>query len=278
MTPRLPRSAPALVGALALLAAPGCSSGSNTAELILNTEAEAPPGVTLAAATWTRATDPTGITPEPEGGWSVETDLGYRVRVVDGWLSHHSVSLAPCDITAQTAEDARSIGLPLASAPAHAEDQDPSAIEALLAEDLTRLGDAELGASSFPPARYCQTHWLVARATGEQLAPEGIAMESSSLRVSGTWSRAGITMPFAIDTWWPQAILADIAAPDDELATAGADGKTHFAFITIRRALGRAFDGIPFETATDDQVAGTLLNSLVAGADVTVELWSPSSP
>jgi hypothetical protein len=141
-----------LAGSLALLFGPDCSSASDTAELLSNTGAVEARGVTLTAATWKRVWDRTGVTPDPDGGFSVDTDLGYRVHVTEGWLSHHSVSLSPCETAGDTAEEARSWSLPIKSAFAHEENQDPSTIEALVVEDLTRLDDAELGASSFPPA------------------------------------------------------------------------------------------------------------------------------
>lgn len=279
MRPRLPRSFSVIAGALALLFGPDCSSASDTAELIQDTGAVEARGVTLTAATWKRVWDRTGVTPDPDGGFSVDTDLGYRVHVTEGWLAHHSVSLSPCDAAKSNAEEARFWGFSIKSAFAHEENQDPSSIEAMVVEDLTRLDDAELGASSFPPALYCRAHWLVARSTGEQTAPEGVDMGGSSLRLSGAWSRGGVTEAFAIDTWWPQAILLDIedAASPEALREAQGDRAIRFAFVTLRRPLGRAFDGVDFETATEDQIAGWLLDNLVAGAEVSVELWSPSS-
>jgi hypothetical protein len=272
-----PRSIALIAGALTLLFGPDCSSGSDTAEL--HTTEQEPRGVTLAAATWTRAWDRTGVMPDPDGGFSIDTNLGYRVHVTEGWLAHHSVSFSPCETANTSAEGAGFRGLPIKTARAHEEDQDPSAIEALLVEDLTSLDDAELGAISFPPALYCRAHWLVARSTGEQTAPEGVDMGGSSLRLSGAWSRGGVTEAFAIDTWWPQAILLDIedAASPEALREAQGDRAIRFAFVTLRRPLGRAFDGVDFETATEDQIAGWLLDNLVAGAEVSVELWSPSS-
>jgi hypothetical protein len=279
MRRRLPRSVSLLAGAIALLLAPDCATKSNTTDFQSNTTAEEPRGVTLTAATWTRSWDKTGVTPHPEGGFSVDTDLGYRVHVTEGWLTHHSVSFSPCEPAGGAAEDAHWWSSPIKSARAHAEDKNPSTIEALLVEDLTSLDDAELGAVSFPPALYCRAHWLVARSTGEQISPEGVDMGGSSVRLSGTWSRGGVTEAFSVDTWWPHALLLDIeaiASPED-LAEARDDGASRFAFVTLRRPLGRAFDGVDFETSTEDQIAGWLLDNLVAGAHLSVDLWSPSA-
>lgn len=281
---RPPRTVSLFAGAFALLFGPDCSSATNTSELRTNTT-EHPPGVTLTAATWTRAWDLSAVTPEPDGGFSVDTNLGYRVRVTEGWLVHHSISLTPCDPPENGAEEANLGDFPFAiaikSAFAHDEAKDPSAIEALRIEDLTNLDDAELGASSFPPAVYCRAHWLVARPTGEQIEPESVSMGGSSVRLAGSWSRGGDSGAFSIDTWWPQAILIDIedAAIPDDLEQAKRDGASRFAFITIRRPLGRAFDGIDFGSSdvTEDQIAGFFLDNVVAGADLSVELWSPSA-
>jgi hypothetical protein len=167
-------------------------------------------------------------------------------------------------------------GLSVRSARAHAEDIDPSWIEVMAAEDLTH--PAEIAASSaFAPVRYCRAHWLLARGSDALASPEAVDLRGRSVWMRGTWSKDGASGSFAVDTWWPQGKLVDLeeAVDRDEFEAARADGATRFAFITVRRRLGRAFDRIDFATATPEIVAGTLIDNLVEGAAIEVDLAAP---
>jgi hypothetical protein len=268
------RNALALLSGLsALLFAPSCTRAPGESA---GSAEDAEEGVVLSAATWSIAWDLDRVTLAAEGGFSVDTDLGYHVKVESGWLVDYSASFGPCN-PAPATSTAAVFGLPIATAHAHPEEVDPSELLSLHVEDLAHPVDAELGAVSFPPVRYCRAHWLVARGKGVLDAPEGVDMLGRSVRLSGTWSRGTASGEIAIDTWWPQGRLVDleeVVAPD-ALAEARQDGRTRFAFVTVRRPLGRAFDGIEFETATDAQVAGRLLDNLVGGTTLAVTLEAP---
>jgi hypothetical protein len=92
--------------------------------------------------------------------------------------------------------------------------------------------------------------------------------------------RDGVVSDFAVDTWWPQAVLVDLetATLGDAYSAARDDGEARHAFVTITRHRARLFDGIDFEIAGEPEITGRVIDNLVVGADVTVELWDPGSP
>jgi hypothetical protein len=272
-----------LAGALTLLFAPHCTVEAG-APSALSAPAgaegegeEAGEGALLWAATWSLTWDRSRTVPSEEGGFSVETDLGYAVRVHAGFLVAHSVSFGPC--AAPAGEEAAARGLfelGIRSARAH-EGADPSAIEAMFAEDLTSPDDAGPWPTTFPAARYCYAHWLAAKPIGEVDVKEGVDLENRSMLIAGTWERDGVSKGFEVDTWWPQArldALTDILGAE-ALAAARADGKAWAARVTVERDLGGLFDGIDFETASDAELAGQVLSNLAEQAETRVELFRP---
>jgi hypothetical protein len=275
-------------GALSLLFAPDCTApledpesdgGSGTGSgAAAGGGAEEPAGVLLAASRWTLAWDQSGVVALQDGGFELETDLGYRVRVTSGRILIHNLSFGLCDPGAASAGSEGAFwSLPVRSAHAH-DQSDPSTLEASLIEDLLDPHETEL-AGSFPPARYCRAHWLLARPTSPTTGPADIAMANRSLVLTGTFERDGEAHDLAVDTWWPQGRLVDLEAAiaPEALAAARKDGRARHAFVTVTRHLGRLFDGIDFEATTDDQVAGLVIDNLVAGSEIHAELWSAGS-
>jgi hypothetical protein len=279
------------LGALALLFAPDCTregaalpgtgggaagNGGGGA----GGEAGAPEGVLLWGADWTLRWDLARVDLHPGGGWSVKTDLGYQVTLGAGWIVDHSVSFGPCVVPP---DDAGASWIPfhlgVREARAH-DSSDPSGIELSFADDLAHPADSGPWQSVFAPTRYCRAHWLVARATSALDAPPGVDLGGSSMQISGSWSRADESGPVAVDTWWPHGHLDDLAPLIDpaELAAARADGVSRVARVTVERPLGGMFDGIDFAAASNDQVAGLVLDNLAAQARLKVSLFDPAAP
>lgn len=268
--------ASAAAGVLALLFAPHCAGpGAREAEEIGTAVADETDGVVISAAVWTLAWDDEGVSYPEAGGFEVETDLGYRVHVESGWVLSHSVSLGPCE-TASAPAEASWWGLGVRTARAHTGSTEPSTIETSRIEDLLSARDVEVS-NSFPAARYCRAHWLLARPTGETAGAEGVSMENRSVLLNGTFERGGVAAGFAIDTWWPQGVLIDLPLTMDgaEHEAARRDGEPRHAFVTVTRYLGRMFDGVDFEVASQDEIDGRVLDNLAGGADIEVALWDP---
>lgn len=268
-----------LAGAFALLCAPSCSelqsatapSGSGGSG---GSGGSAGIGALIRGATWSLTWDTERVIRPAGGGWTVDTDRGYRVHVTSGWLVDYSVSLGLCDSSGQGGGDAGALGRLFGVRPAYAhEDGNASTMDLQHAEDLTGdLTPHRPWSAAFAAARYCRVHWLAGRGDQRLDAPEGIDLQGQSLVLAGTWERDGASHDLAVSTWWPQGYLVDFVA-------AGADdGEAKIARITVKRSLGTLFDGIDLATSSDDQVAGLVLENLAAHAESTVELWSLTAP
>lgn len=274
----------ALLGALALVVTPSCALDAPKEAGAEGPSAdEGSPGAYLWAASWSLTWDTTRLDPARGGGWSVKTDMGYAVRLKYGWLVDHSVSFGPCDTGGASAgvggsSALRLFGLGIREARAH-DDADPSAIEAMYAEDLLHPEPAGPWPMTFEAKRYCRAHWLIARATAKLSAPPSVAplLDGRSLYLAGTWERGGARRAFTVDTWWPAGHLRDLDEVLDPsaLAAARADGGAYAARVTVKRDLGAMFDGIDFETASEEVITGLTVENLAARAELKVELFRP---
>jgi hypothetical protein len=270
-----------LAGACALLFAPSCSeergaagsSGSIGSGGAGGSGGSSGTGALIRGATWSLTWDTERVTRDDDGGWSVDTDRGYRVHVTSGWLITYSVSLGLCDAGGQGGGGSalgRFFGV--RSAFAH-EEGNASTMDLQHAEDLTgSLEPHRPWSAAFAAARYCKVHWLAGRADPRVDSPVGVDLQGQSLVLAGTWERDGARHDLAVSTWWPQGTLVDLdaAAPDD--------GEARIAQITVKRSLGSLFDGIDLASATDEQVAGTVLENLALHAESKVSLWSLAAP
>lgn len=276
------RGAAALLAGLgALLLAPSCTNefgapGSGASEGSGGSGGSggsAGRGALIRGATWSLTWDTARVTRIEGGGWSVDTDLGYRVHVTSGWLVDYSVSLGLCDSGGEGGgESALGRFFGVRSAYAH-EDGDASTIDLQHAEDLTgSLEPHRPWSAAFPAARYCRAHWLAGRGDPRLDSPEGVDLQGRSLVLAGTWERDGVLHELAVSTWWPQGYLVDL----DAITAPGAadDGEARVARITVKRSLGTLFDGIDLESATDEVLAGRVLENLALHVEAKVELWS----
>lgn len=272
-----------LAGIGALLFAPSCASelgasgpgGSGGAG---GSGSGADRGALLRGATWSLTWDTARVTKAEGGGWKVDTDRGYRVHVTSGWLVDYSVSLGLCDGGGQGGggQGGSALGRLLGVRSAHAhEDGNASTIDLQHAEDLTgSLEPLRPWSAGFPAARYCRAHWLAGRGDARLDSPEGIDLQGRSLVLAGSWERDGMHRDLAVSTWWPQGYLVDL---DAVMAAAAADdGEARVAQITVKRSLGTLFDGIDLASATDEELAGRVLENLALHVEAKVELWSLS--
>ncbi|MBK8257515.1 MAG: hypothetical protein IPK82_33205 [Polyangiaceae bacterium] len=239
-------------------------------------------GIQISAAVWTLEWDTHSVTPLGGGGFEVTTDLGYRVSVEEAWLLSHSVSFGSCDTLSQFAGNKPPEKhpwydfLPIHTAWAHTEDTDPSTLETSYVEDLTKPSNLEFS-TAFTPARYCRAHWLLARATNPTQGAIGPDMAQRSLYIKGFYEKEGKRSSFLIDTWWPHGLLVDLSdlTQSTEYENARRDGEPRHAFVTVTRSAATLFNGIDFETATNDELTGLTLNNLVDHTMVDVTLWNP---
>jgi len=202
-----------------------------------------------------------GTTPETEG-WSVETDLGYRVHVKEGWINNYSVQLVPCPEVARI-----SVGVGVAHA-GHPEDADPSAVYGQV-QSLTDPTDLwttlDLDTTS-----YCSVHYVVGHVDEDSTGlPEEPDLFGVSLWMQGEIvTPEGEILPLEIATHRAHADLLE------ELALLTTDLRdTHIAKVVVTRNLATLFDGIDFTAAPDD-VDWAVLSNLIADLQVEVTVRS----
>ncbi|MEP7122204.1 MAG: hypothetical protein ABJE95_14890 [Byssovorax sp.] len=275
------RAAALIAGVVALLSAPSCAgergavasaSASIGAGGAGGSTGSAGSGALVRGATWSLTWDTERVSRPASGGWSVDTDRGYRVHVSSGWLVTYSVSLGLCDSGGQGGGGSafgRFFGV--RSAYAH-EDGNASTIDVQHAEDLVgSLEPHRPWSAAFAAARYCRVHWLAGRADQRVDSPAGVDLQGQSLILAGTWERDGTPHELAVSTWWPQGYLVDL---DSSRADAPDDGEARIAEITVKRSLGSLFDGIDLASVTEAELAGSVLENLALHADAKVTLWS----
>lgn len=260
---------------LSLIATPHCTmerpsdtGNENAAETVDD-------GVILSAATWTLGWNSDGVEFDATGGFTITTNLGYRVHIDTGHLVLHRVALIPCP--AAPANTTAGVSFSVASAFAHEEDADASSMETLAVSDAVHLKTTEIGANAFAPVRYCQVYWLVARGMDGAATAGGIDMSNRSIYFEGTWSRNGDSGPLLVDTWWPTGIIADMKSivEPDLYGTAAAETSVHFMWIGIDVGLGKLFDDIEFGADSEAIIADSILDNVIANAELTVDLQSP---
>ncbi len=273
MIRRAARRAPILVGFVsALLSTPHCTLERGSLE---EERGAAPAGVVLSAGTWTVEWDAYGLTLDPEGGWSVTTNLGYRVQVDRGFHVAHNLSFVPCP--AEAPSSASLFDLTIRSARAHEEEMDPSMIEALFVSDLARPRTVEIAANSFAPARYCQVYFLFARGMEGNTSADGLDLSNRTVFLAGTWERDGASGALGIDTWWPGGRFVDLESvvSPSTFAAAAEDSAVRFAWVTLKSPLRRVFDDIDFASDTEALMEDRILDNLTEGMEVHVELDAP---
>lgn len=249
-------------------------------------QAETPPeaGLWLSAARWSGSWNRNGIESESDGTWSTQNDLGYRVHLDQGLLVNYSAGFGLCEGSSASVQipgqgARKAYADPYSQALfSHADSANPSLLETHFIEDLAHPEDIEFGELSFPAARYCWTHWLVARGE-EGIAPvEGIDMSGSSIKLWGTFSRNGQSEAFTIDSFWPSSKLDEIDSIVDEAQRIALQQNIAYAIVNIKRPLSHLFDGIDFESASQDQIAGQVLDNLTLLSEWSFTPWVPGNP
>ena len=196
--------------------------------------------------------------------WEVTNDLGYRVRLTRGFITSYSMELVECPKTALLSLRGVALAGHSSGTP------NPAAIRPIQVESLTEPTAREVGTVLLQPQAYCQLHYLIARAAREAVGlPPDLDMVDTSLHVEGTERPPGASTeaPFALHTALANGALVDRAGD----AALHVDTGRETARVTVRRHLGRMFDGVDFATMTPQMVAGQILKSLVAHVEVTIE-------
>jgi hypothetical protein len=209
--------------------------------------------------------------------WEVGNDLGYRVRVTRGYVTSYSMELVECPKDAAT--PVASLGTLLWSAvgstayAGHATGTpNPAAIRPMQVESLTAPTARQVAVVLLSPQTYCQLHYLVARAGREAPGlPADVDMVDASLHIDGTYQAPETTTdtPFTLHTAVAYGALFDHTV--NPAAPLHVDTGSSATATTVRRHLGRIFDGVDFVTMTDRVIAGQVLKSLLDHVEVEIK-------
>lgn len=259
----------------ALLCTPHCATKDADNSVASNDADTVDHGVVLSAATWSLGWKNEGVQFDAAGGFTLTNDLGYRIHVDVGDLVLHRVALVPC--SQKTAQTANFPLISIKAAFAHEEESDPSSIETLALSEAGQSKTVEIGANAFAPVRYCHAYWLVARGMAGAVATDGLDMSNRSIYFSGTWERDGQSGKLLIDTWWPMGTFTDLKAITDAAVYENAtnEDSVHFGWFEIDIALGKVFDGIDFAVDSEEIVADSVLDNIIATAELTADLRTP---
>lgn len=198
-------------------------------------------------------------------GWRVTNNLGYHIRVEQGYLVTRSVELIACELDhslSQIIFDA----LPQPAYAGHGvTGHDLSRISVPQVESLTAPTAVTVVSTFGSEPAYCQAHYLLAPAieTASNL-PGQTDMLDVTLFIRGTYTAptGHPPTPFTITTQLAWGALVDLpqAVPTPRQAMQ----------ITIRRNLGSMFDNLDFSRMSEAEQAQTILRSLVASTQIEV--------
>jgi hypothetical protein len=207
----------------------------------------------------------------------ITNDLGYRVRITEGYLVTRDIELVPCDPKPPAALSL--LDLPatfLGARPAwagHSGVADPSAtkraqVESLLDRQALEIGTVEPGAQS-----YCRLHYLVARADSATAGlPADTDMVDQSLDVSGSFARdESGPQTFRLRTAIANGVLVDLRRPGSSHPTPLDTGRES-ATIVVRRRFDTLFHRIDFAAMDEKRMARELLQNVIEGVEIELQV------
>lgn len=198
------------------------------------------------------------------GGWTVETDRGYVVRVVSGRLITRNLELIPCHgLPSPRTAWLKWLGPSPALAGHSSLAPNESKISKSYEEDFGVPERRFIERRTVTDPEYCRAHYLVAR-------PSGTAPGAAALELRGTWRAPGEpgTTEFRIQSAAAFGRFVDLTSeagePTARLSIVGGVG------VTVRRPLGALFDGIDFPDSGADDLGAAVMRRLVTGTRIVV--------
>lgn len=206
-------------------------------------------------------------------GWSVVSDLGYRITVAQGYLSSHTTELVECE-SATPADPGYSWSLIRPAFAGHMIGVHPSAFRVPRIESL--LHPVPSTVSRVLPGRrfYCRAHYLIARADPSAKGlPSDADMLGQSLHLRGTFARGDAPgRPFALRTAAANSVVVDLRPSASDAAPIRFDSGAGDATVVVERDLGALFDGLDFAHAPERQWSRRVLQNLIDHTQIHVEL------
>lgn len=202
-------------------------------------------------------------------GFSVTTDLGYRVEIERAWLTNYSVALVPCPEPIFEDEPWAVLAdwaIPTAVA-GDGSETDASSIDNPLVEDLAVPRTTTMGTVEFPLGDYCRVHVLSASAPAEARSE----VDGDPTRV--TVLLEGRVLAPTSDSWESLSVRSSLAngtfveLPRDVDVEGALD-------VTVHRRLDTLLHGIEFDLASAAEVERQVLLNLMG--DVSIDVVAPA--
>lgn len=260
-----------LGGTWGLLAQCGSENSPSPTGLPHTTEAE----LTLSyELTWNLR----DITPEEDGTLRWQTNLGYELRLVEGFLTSFSAQVVPCDPAQSTGLTPllEALGFPRPAFAGHGSaDTNPAALTTPHIERLTPLPRSHaFGEASVSAGTFCQTHYLIAGATENATnLPSSPNMLGTSLYLRGHFREAQSQRwrDFEVHTALANGLLAPLQTIEgrsvDQISSS-----TGEVTVMIERTLAGFFEDVDFKDVTPTKLERQLLSSVIAHTRTRVRL------
>jgi hypothetical protein len=206
--------------------------------------------------------------------------LGFTVRLDEGYLVSHGLGLVPCQTNDRTMSIPPRTGSlltplfewlkPNTARAGHSADDDVPRFPGSYVEPLHEPDRTAMGTLEIPSGRYCETHYLIARAQppmhGE---PKGRSLARKTLYLRGTWhapadgldpTRFEVLSPLGNGALDP--LKTSITEAGEPLVLDAEHPSLH---LEISRHLPDLFHGIDFPTMAERDIARQVLKNIVHG-------------
>lgn len=216
------------------------------------------------------------------GAWSVTNNKSYEVTVESGYLVAYSVAFLPCDVvkrrrSAKAGPVSREEPLlrlgPRDAWAGHGDPFfNPVLTEPPFVESLTSAAASDIGAFLPEPVRYCQVHYVIARAASDSTGlPEEPDMVGVTAHVEGFYRRLpdGSRTAFTIHSPSANAVLVDVFEDGTE---PGLDGSSARATAIVTRKAASLFRDIDFENDGRHKIPWQFLKNVADATTIRVEV------
>jgi len=227
--------------------------------------------------------DTSDLSKNENNEWEFTNNVGYPIRLGQGYLVTYSVQLVECPTEESTALKwfNRILGIRTAYA-GHPNPQDnPAAIYQSLGENLIEAESQPIGVVEVESSSYCQLHYLVAGATLETASlPDDINLLGTSVYLSGFY-QSGDTeewIPFTIHTPLANGVLNSLFEDfgnheAEEAMTLNTNG-AHL-LIETQRKLSGFFEDVNFTDMTSLEMERQILRGIVNNTQTAVTIQTP---
>ena len=201
------------------------------------------------------------------------TGRGYRIELERAFVSYANIGLTRCAPVPPTGRRAdlhwlrTLLTLPVAHA-GHDVVLDHSFSDEGIIVDLLSPARRLFAERYFPATSYCRFQFTIGRAEPSfRELPRGVPLEGFTFHAKGRATRDGKTEPFVLETDLPYGSLLELGELERRTKSSGT-----VAHITLAHDLPQAFEGVDFAQDDLEMASKRVLQRLVDGTRITLEL------